>query len=110
MRKIWEYVKAYGFGLIVLGITIAVSVFIGVLVGKMVKVNVSKEPEKTYDTIFVSHPVSDSLLQDISTQVKEINLKISAKKRTGRKPVKKNDTIKVEATIHLDKNEASVGD
>lgn len=109
MRKIWEYVKAYGFGWIVLGITIAVSVFMGVLVGKMVKVNVTKELEVTHDTIFIS-PSVDSLLQDISTQVKEINSKIPAKKRTGRKPIKKNDTIKVEATIHFDENEVSIGD
>lgn len=110
MRKIRGFMKVHCFSLIVLGVTVAVSVFIGVLVGRMVEVNPSKEREAPHDTMFVSPSVADSLLQDISIQVKEINSKIPAKRRTSRKAVKKNDTIKVEATIHLDKNEVSVGE
>ena len=110
MRKIWEFIKVHCFSLIVIGVTVAVSVFIGALVGRMIEVNDSKEQEVKHDTVFVTPSMADSILQDISTHVKEINSKIPAKRRTGRKPVKKNDTIKVEATIHLDNNGVSVGE
>lgn len=75
MRKIWEFMEVHCFSLIVLGVTVAVAVFIGVLVGRMVEVNPAKEREVTHDTVFVSPSVADSLLQDISIQVKEINSK-----------------------------------
>lgn len=110
MRKIWEFIKVRRFSLIVWGITIAVSVFIGELVVRMVDVATPEKNEVVHDTVFLQPAKTDSLLQDISTQIKEFNSKIPAKRSMGWKPVKKNDTIKVEATIHLDKNEISVGD
>jgi two-component system OmpR family sensor kinase/two-component system phosphate regulon sensor histidine kinase PhoR len=42
-----------------------------------------------------------ALLQDISTQVREINAKIPIKKKGGKRSVLKKDTIRVDATIHL---------
>lgn len=101
MRNVWEYIKAHRYGLIISAITFAVSAFIGVLGGKLICVE-DPEPDIIHDTLYVQPSKADSLLQDIATQVRDINSKIPVKK-PGRKKLIKKDTIKVDATIHLDK-------
>ena len=101
MRNVWEYIKAHRYGIIISVITVAVSAFIGVLGGKLISVEESK-PDVVHDTLYVQPSKADSLLQDIATQVKDINSKIPVKK-FGRKRLVKRDTIRVDATIHLDK-------
>jgi len=96
------FLKAHRYALVVYSIATAVSVFIGVLVARTINVAVPEMPEIVHDTVFVQQPVTDSILQDIDVQVKEINSKITVKKNVKRKPSKRNDTIKVDAVIHID--------
>lgn len=100
--KMMEYLKVHRHSLIILTITIVVSVFIAVLGAKMIPLNNPEQP--VYDTIYVERTVTDSLLKDISGQVHEINSKIPVKRTQVRQKVQKCDTIKVDATIHLDKD------
>lgn len=100
MRSVVEYVKAHRYGLAISAITFAVSAFIGVLGGKLICME-DTEPEVVHDTLYVRSSKADSLLQDIATKVKDINSKIPVKKNGRRRRIKK-DTIKVDATIHLD--------
>ena len=99
--KMIEYLKVYRHSLIILTITIAVSVFIGVLGAKMVPVKSPEQP--VHDTIYVGRSVTDSLLEDISGQVREINSKIPVKRTPVRRKAPQCDTLKVDATIHIDK-------
>lgn len=99
--KMIEYLKVYRHSLIILTITIVVSVFIGVLGVKMIPLNNSEQP--AHDTIYVERTITDSLLEDISGQVHEINSKLPVKRTTVRQKVQKCDTITVDATIHFDK-------
>ena len=99
--RIGELIKAHRYGIIVFGITIAVSVFIGVLVGRIVKVSTPEKQEIVKDAIFDSPSLTDSLLQDIDEQVKEINSKIPEKRPVGKRCAKMNDTIKLDAIIYL---------
>lgn len=103
--RIGEFIKAHRYGIIVFGITIAVSVFVGVLVGRIVKVAAPEEQEIVQDP-----SVSDSLLQDIDEQVKEINSKIPVKRPVGKRRAKKNDTIKLDAVIHIDNESVKSGE
>lgn len=96
------FLKAHGYGLAVYSIATVVSVFIAVLVARTVNVAVPEMSEIVHDTVFIQQPVTDSILQDIDVQVKEINSKITVKKTMKRKPSKRNDTIKVDAVIHID--------
>lgn len=96
-----EYIKVHRHSLIILTITIAVSVFIGVLGAKIVPVNSPEQP--VHDTIYVGRTVTDSLLEDISGQVHEINIKIPVRRTPVRRKAPQCDTLKVDATIHLDK-------
>lgn len=102
MRRMWEYVKSHRYGFVISAITIAVSAFIGTLGGRLIRVAESKK-EVVHDTLYMQPSKADSLLQDISTQVREINAKIPIKKKGGKRSVPKKDTIRVDATIHLDK-------
>ena len=102
MRRMWEYVKSHRYGFAISAITIAVSAFIGTLGGRLIRVAESKK-EVVHDTLYMQPSKADSLLQDISTHVREINAKIPVKKKGGKRSVPKKDTIRVDATIHLDK-------
>lgn len=110
MRRFCDYIKAHSYGLLVFAITMAVTAFIGMLIARMINIAETKSPEIKHDTIYVKPSVTDSILQDISTQVREINSKIPARKPSGKRKAKNNDTIKVEATIHLNQNGANVGE
>lgn len=105
MRSVWDFIKVHRYGLFISAITFAVSSFIGVLGGRMIHVDDS-EHSVVHDTLYVQPSKADSLLQDIATQVKEINSKIPVKK-PGRKRLIKKDTIKVDATIHMDKGDVT---
>ena len=65
----------------------------------MVPIDGLEPPKK--DTVCVGNGVTDSLLKDISIQVREINRKIPEKKPLRRcKP--KKDTLRIDASIHID--------
>lgn len=83
---------------------------VGVLMVYMKRYNLLQHIFTFTNSLPAKYPLVPSTFRHIFTQVKEINSKIPAKKRTERKPVKKNDTIKVEATIHLDKKEVLMGE
>lgn len=100
-----EYIKTHRYSIITLAITSAVSVFMGGLGVRMVKLAAPKNSVIVHDTVYVKPSMADSLLQDISEQVAEINSKIPERKPIGKKRVIKKDTIKVDATIHIDKIE-----
>lgn len=80
MKSMWEYVKSHRYGFAISAITIAVSAFIGTLGGRLIRVAESKK-EVVHDTLYMQPSKADSLLQDISTQVREINAKIPIKKK-----------------------------
>lgn len=105
MRRLCDYIKAHSYGLLVFAITMVVTAFIGVLAARMIKITETESPEIKHDTIYVKPSVTDSILQSISTQVNEINSKLPVKKSGGKRRIVKNDTIKLDATIHLDKGE-----
>lgn len=110
MRRLCDYLKAHSYGLLVFATTMAVAAFLGVFVARMISIAETESPEIKHDTIYVKPSVTDSLLQDISTQVREINSKIPVRKPSGKRKAKNNDTIKIEATIHLNQNGANVGE
>lgn len=101
--KTIEYLKVHRHSLVILTITVIVSVFIGILGAKILPAYNPEQPVR--DTIYVERTVTDSLLEDISGQVHEINSKIPVKRTPVRRKVQKCDTIKVDATIHLDKEQ-----
>ena len=94
-----EYIKVHGFSLLILAITIAVSSFIGSYVGRTIPI--PKEEAPLHDTIYLRPSLTDSLLLDISDQLRDINSKIIVKKPLRKTPLKR-DSIKIDATIHLD--------
>lgn len=110
MRRFCDYIKAHSYGLLVFAITMAIVAFIGVLVARMINIAETESSEITHDTIYVKPSMTDSLLQDISTQVRDINSKIQVRKPSRRRNAKNNDTIKVDATIHLDQKGANVSE
>lgn len=110
MRRICDYIKAHSYGLLVFAITITVASFIGVLVARMINIAETESAEITHDTIHMKPSMTDSLLQDISMQVRDINSKIQVRKPSRKRKAKNNDTIKMDATIHLDQNGANVGE
>lgn len=107
MRNAWEkareYIKTRWYGLAMFAVTIAGAVFIGELGIGLVEM-VPKQEVK-HDTIYIPASKADSLLEEIVTEVKAINSKIPAKKTVGRRRASKKDTIRLDATIHLDKVE-----
>lgn len=105
-----EYIKVHKMGIIILSVTILVSAFVGTLAGIMI-INANYErQEVVYDTLYLQPSYADSLMKDISVQVKEINTKIPSKKSIGKRRTKKNDIIKIDAHIHLDKEDSVSSD
>ena len=102
--SISEYIKAHRSGLIILSITTAISMFLGGLGVRLMKLAEPKNNEIVHDTVYVKPSKADSLLLDISEQVTLINSKIPEKRPVGKKRIIRNDTIRVDATIHVDKN------
>lgn len=82
------------------------AMFLVVLVGTLIaiiafyKTNV---PPITvvHDTIYVPRALTDSLLEDISGQLHQINSKIPYR-RPGKRRICKPDTLRIDASIHLD--------
>ena len=107
MRNAWEkareYIKTHCYGLVILAVTIVGAVFIGEIGRGLV--DFAPNQEVKHDTIYIRPSKADSLLEEITTEVKEINSKIPAKNTGGRRRSPKKDTIRVDATIHLDKVE-----
>lgn len=101
--KTWEYVKTRWYGLVILAVTIAGAVFIGEIGCGLV--DMAPNQEVKHDTIYLRPSKADSLLEEIAAEVKDINSKIPVKKTGRRRRASKKDTIRVDATIHLDKVE-----
>lgn len=64
-------------------------------------INTPPNPVIVQDTICVPNVLTDSLLEDISEQVHQINTKIPYRK-PGKRRVCKPDTLRIDASIHLD--------
>lgn len=62
-----------------------------------------KPIEVIHDTIYVQQPLPDSILERIASDVSEINRKLSPKKVYVRKRPITSDTIRIDASIKLDK-------
>lgn len=56
-----------------------------------------------HDTIYVQQPIPDSILDRIANDVSEINSKLNPKKVYVRKRPINSDTIRIDASIKLDK-------
>lgn len=97
--NIKEWIIAYKWPLLIWSFVFMGTSFLGFLGERCVPVE-NQEPLKK-DTVYVGNGDIDSLLQDISNQVREINRKIKEKKPVRRcKPRK--DTIRIDALLHID--------
>ncbi len=93
-----EKLKANKWYMLIWGLLIAGTSFLGFLGARIVPVNNHGQSE--IDTIYVGNGITDSLLKNISIQVNEINKKISTRK-SNRKWKPKKDTIRIDASIHV---------
>lgn len=105
--RMGEYIKVHKMGILILSVTILVSAFVGNLLAEMIKNANSEKQEVVHDTLYLQPSHADSLMKDISVQVKEINSKIPSK---SKRRTKKNDIIKIDARIHLDKGDSVSSD
>lgn len=107
MKEYWKLHKA---STLVLSITIIISILIGYIGCRLMP---EEKAKSQVDTLKVYVPVidkkADSLLQDLSIQLHEINGKIKTPKTARRwKKVKvKNDTIRIDASVHMSNNPSS---
>lgn len=77
--------------------------FVGTLLALITfyKINVPPSTVVVHDTIYVPRVLTDSLLEDISGQVHQINSKIPYR-RPGKRRVCKPDTLRIDASVHID--------
>jgi hypothetical protein len=79
--RMGEYIKVHKMGIIFLSVTILVSAFVGNLLAEMIKNANSEKQVVVHDTLYLLPSHADSLMKDISVQVKEINSKIPSKRK-----------------------------
>lgn len=105
MKNYWILHRAT---IIVLSITIIVSIIIGYIGCKLIPDH--NNPSKSVDTVKIYVPSTriktDSLLQDISIQVHEINNKLKKPQsiRYKKRVKAKDDTIRIDASVRVSNN------
>ncbi len=97
----WNFLETHKYGIIIFAITVTISMFIGELGFRLIKDKLNQEIK--HDTLYIRPSKSDSLLEKIASDVKEINAKIPKKKPVRRRCIPRKDTIRLDATIRLDK-------
>ncbi len=97
--KIKEWIIVYKRPLLIWTFVFLGASFLGFLGGRCIPVENQEPPQK--DTIYVGNGNTDSLLLDISNQVREINGKIKEKKPVRRCKTRK-DTIRIDASLHIE--------
>lgn len=82
-------------------IIVVVGAFMGVYCARRLPIEQEKVHKK--DTIYIKRSITDSLLLDISFQLKKIEEKLQPKKvYIQKRKSKPCDTIKIDASIHID--------
>ena len=97
--KIKEWVIAYKWPLLIWAFVFMGTSFLGFLGERCVPVENQEPPQK--DTVYLGNGHADSLLLEISNQVREINRKIKDKKPM-RRCIPRKDTIRIDASLHID--------
>lgn len=110
IKRIKEYWRLNDVQIVVFSITIIISSFIVFFGCKFIPINNKKPKEKPYavvkDTIYIRSSKTDSLLEDISMQVHEINNKLKKPQsiRYKKRVKAKDDTIRIDASVRVSNN------
>ena len=99
MHKLKKWLSKFNCNLF---LTILVAITMGVYFASTLPHH-EKPAEIVHDTIYVQQPLPDSILDRIANDVSEINKKLTPKKVYIRKRPKTSDTIRINASIKLDK-------
>lgn len=95
--KIKEWLMVYKWPILIWSVIFMGASFLGCLGARFISIDHQEPIQK--DTVYVEK--GDSLLRDISFQVREINRKIPIKKPVRRhRPCK--DTLRIDASLHID--------
>ena len=97
--RIREWIIAYKWPFLIWFTLFLGASFLGWLGAKCIPVDNHVSPQK--DTVYVGNGDTDSLLLDISNQVREINRKIK-EKRPMRRCKPRKDTIHIDASLHIE--------
>lgn len=100
-----DYLKIMKKRIFILSITIIVSIFIGIVAGRVIPVSTAEKEKIVIDTVYVESTKTDSLLQNILNEIYKINRK--KKLSPVRNQSKCKDTIRVDAIIHLEQSNKS---
>ena len=104
--QILEYIKVHHCRIVIVSLTVIISIMISGLALRLIP-GPPPEPPTSPDTIFVDSCGADSILRGIYQQVYEINKKIPTKSTGGKKRPRCKDTIRLDATIHVDNHNSN---
>lgn len=96
-------IKTNWLTIVIIFITVASGSFVGFLASRLYP---TQPAGVETDTVFIGPSTTDSLLEEISEQVHEINIKIPSRRHVSSRYRMKKDTIRIDASLHIDNGQA----